>query len=77
MGAKTLYIESFNGELLDKEVFYTLKVRVLTDRFRQTCDRVRPHNLLGYRPPTPMAVPPIDLVPILVSVTNRWYNYQG
>ena len=69
MGARTLYIEpgspwengyieSFNGklrdELLDREVFYTLlEVRVLTERYRRTYNRVRPHSSLGYRPPAP------------------------
>ena len=72
VGAKTLYIEpgspwengyieSFNGklrdELLDREVFYTLlEVRVLTERYRQTYNRVRPHSSLGYRLPAPMAL---------------------
>ena len=72
LGAKTLYIEpgspwengyieSFNGklrdELLDREVFYTLlEVRVLTERYRQTYSRVRPHSSLGYRLPAPMAL---------------------
>ena len=71
VGAKTLfimpgspwengYIESFNGklrdELLDREVFYTLKeVRVLTERWRQHYNQVRPHSSLGYRPPAPEA----------------------
>ena len=65
VGAKTLYIEpgspwengyveSFNGklrdELLDREVFYTLLgVQVLTEQYRQTYNRVRPHSHLGYR----------------------------
>ena len=56
VGARTLYIEpgspwengyieSFNGkfrdELLDREVFYTsLEVRVLTERFRRTYNRI-------------------------------------
>ena len=67
MGAKTLYIEpgspwengyveSFNGklrdELLDREIFYTLQeVQVLTETYRQTYNRIRPHSSLGYRPP--------------------------
>ena len=68
------YIESFNGklrdELLDREIFYTLlEVRVLTERFRQTYNRIRPHSSLGYRPPAPEALMPADLVPKLVGVT--------
>ena len=69
VGAKTLYIEpgspwengyveSFNGklrdELLDREVFYTLlEVQVLTEQYRRTYNRFRPHSSLGYRPPAP------------------------
>ena len=74
VGARTLYIEpgspwengyieSFNGklrdELPDREVFYTLlEVRVLTERYRQTYNRIRPHSSLGYRPPAPETVMP-------------------
>ena len=68
------YIESFNGksgdELLGREFFYTLlEVRVLTERYRRTCNQVRPHNSLGYRPPTPEAPVPADPVPLLVGRT--------
>ena len=69
VGARTLYIEpgspwengyisSFNGklrdELLDRELFYTLlEVRVLTERYRQIYNCIRPHSSLGYRPSVP------------------------
>ena len=85
VGARTLYIEpgspwengyieSFNGklrdELLDREIFYTmLELRVLTERYRQTYNRVRPHSSLGYRPPPPETLLPVDPVPVLVGVT--------
>ena len=85
VGARTLYIEpgspwengyieSFNGklrdELLDKEVFYTLlEVRVLTERYRRTYNRIRPHSSLGYRPPAPEALLPADPVPVPVGLT--------
>ena len=85
VGARTLYIEpgspwengyiaSFNGklrdELLDREVFYTLlEVRVLTERYRRTYNRIRPHSSLGYRPPTPEALLPADPLPVLVGLT--------
>ena len=57
------YIESFNGklrdELLDRELFYTLlEVRVLTERYRQIYNRIRPHSSLAYRPPAPETVLP-------------------
>ena len=85
VGAKTLYIEpgspwengyveSFNSklrdELLDREVFYTLlEVRVLTEQYRQTYNRIRPHSSLGYRPPAAETLLPTDLVPVLVGLT--------
>ncbi len=85
VGAKTLYIEpgspwengyveSFNGklrdELLDREIFYTLQeVQVLTEEYRQTYNRIRPHSSLGYRPPAPQVVLAADMVPALVGLT--------
>ena len=85
VGARTLYIEpgspwengyleSFNvklrDELLDREVFYTLlEVRVLTERYRRTYNRIRPHSSLGHRPPAPEALLPADPVPVLAGLT--------
>ena len=85
VGARTLYIEpgspwengyieSFNGklrdELLDRELFYTLlEVRVLTERYRQTYNRIRPHSSLGYRPPAPVTFLPPEPLPVLVGLT--------
>lgn len=55
------YIESFNGklrdELLNGEIFYTLQeAKVLIERWRQEFDTIRPHSVLGYRPPAPEAM---------------------
>jgi transposase InsO family protein len=52
------YIESFNGklryELLDGEIFDTvIEARVITERWRQHYNKIRPHSSLGYRPPAP------------------------
>ena len=85
MGAKTLYIEpgsswengyveSFNGklrdELLDRETFYALReVRILTEQYRHTYNRVRPHSSLGYRPPESAAVLTAETIPELVGLT--------
>jgi transposase InsO family protein len=60
------YIESFNGklrdELLNGEIFYTLlEARVLTENCRREYNRVRPHSSLGYRPPAPEAIGPLDI----------------
>ncbi len=65
---------SFNGklrdELLDREVFYTLlEARVLTERYSRTYNRIRSHRSLGYRPPAPEALLPVDPVPMLVGLT--------
>ena len=67
-------MESFNGklrdELLDREVFYTLLgVQVLPGQYRQTCNRVRPHSSLGYRPPAPETIWPAEPVSALVGLT--------
>ncbi len=57
-------------ELLDREVFYTLlEVQVLTEQYRQTYNRIRPHISLGYRPPAPETILPDNLVPVLVRLT--------
>jgi len=85
VGARTLYIEpgspwengyveSFNGklrdELLDREIFYTLKeVQILTEQYRKTYNHIRPHSSLGYRPPAPQAVLAAEPIPELVGLT--------
>lgn len=61
------YIESFNGklrdELLNGEIFDTiLEVRVITENGRQQHNKVLPHSFLGYRPPAPEAVLPVQIV---------------
>jgi transposase InsO family protein len=68
------YIESFNGklrdELLDREIFYTLKeAKVLIANWRWEYNHFRPHSALGYRPPAPEAIepPPLRLVAGLTS----------
>ena len=65
------YIESFNGksraELLDRgPSIRCWRLGVLTERYRRTYNRVRPHSSLGYRPPAPEALLPAD--PVLVPV---------
>jgi len=55
------YNESFNGkfrdELLNGEIFYTLKeAQILIEQWRQHYNTVRPHSSLGYRPPAPESV---------------------
>jgi putative transposase len=52
------YVESFIGklrdELLNREIFYTLKeATILIEQWRRHYNGVRPHSALGYRPPAP------------------------
>jgi len=54
------YNESFNGrlrdELLNGEVFYTLKeAQVILEQWRHHYNHIRPHSSLNYQPPAPMA----------------------
>jgi transposase InsO family protein len=85
VGSKTLYIEpgspwengyieSFNGklrdELLDREVFYTLReAQILVEQYRQTYNKIRPHSSLGYRPPAPETFEFSTRTPILAGLT--------
>ena len=56
--------------VLGREVFYTLlEVWVLTERYRQPYNRVRPHSSLGYRPPAPETLMPAEPLPVLVGLT--------
>ena len=60
------YVESFNGklrdELLNGEIFYSLKeAKVLIERWRRHYNTVRPHSALGYKPPAPEAVLPVQV----------------
>ena len=84
IGVKTLFIEpgspwengyneSFNGklrdELLNGEVFYTLKeAQVLIERWRQEYNTIRPHSALKYKPPAPEAIKPKLLDPTWLQI---------
>jgi len=84
IGVKTLFIEpgspwengyneSFNGklrdELLNGEVFYTLKeAQVLIERWRQEYNTFRPHSALKYKPPVPEAILPRILDPTWLQI---------
>jgi putative transposase len=81
VGAKTAYIEpgspwengyceSFNArfrdELLKGEIFYSLKeAQIVIEEWRKHYNTVRPHSALGYRPPTPESIVPLDQKPIM------------
>ena len=81
VGAKTAYIEpgspwengyceSFNArlrdELLNGEVFYTLKeAQIIIEQWRKHYNTKRPHSALGYRPPAPETIIPMVPRPIM------------
>ncbi|MEO0427319.1 MAG: IS3 family transposase [Pseudomonadota bacterium] len=64
------YCESFNArfrdELLNREIFFTLHgAQILIEQWRRHYNTVRPHSALGYRPPAPEAIIPVDQRPIM------------
>ena len=79
VGSKTAYIvspwengycESFNArfrdELLIGEIFYTLKeAQIIIEEWRKHYNTKRPHSALGYRPPAPETIVPMDQRPIM------------
>lgn len=53
-------------ELLDGEVFYTLReAQMLIERWRRHYNTVRPHSAFGYRPPPPEVIVPMDHRPTM------------
>ena len=53
---------STRDELLDRELFYTLaEAQILTERWRQEYNHLRPHSALSYRPPAPEVIAPLPL----------------
>ncbi len=64
------YIESFNArfrdELLNGEIFYTLReAQVVIEEWRRHYNTVRPHSALGWKPPAPEAIVPMDRRPVM------------
>ena len=43
-----------------------MEVRVLTEQYRQACNRTKPHRSLDYR--VPEILKPADPVPVLVGL---------
>jgi putative transposase len=69
------YVESFNGkmrdELLNREVFTTLlEAKVLVERWRREYNQVKPHSSLGYRPPAPEAIMPLEKESLTLGVVQ-------
>ena len=81
VGARTAYIEpgspwengfceSFNGrmrdELLNGEIFYSLReAQIIIEEWRKHYNTKRPHSALGYRPPAPETIIPMESRPIM------------
>ena len=81
VGAKTAYIEpgspwengyceSFNArfrdELLNRELFYTLKeAKILIEQWRIHYNTITPHSALGYRPPAPESIVTMEQRPTM------------
>ena len=64
------YCESFNArfrdELLDGEIFYGLReAQILIEKWRKHYNTKRPHSALGYRPPAPETIVPMDRRPVM------------
>lgn len=64
------YCESFNArfrdELLNGEVFYSLKeAQIVIEQWRRHYNTVRPHSALGYKPPAPETIVTMDQRPIM------------
>ncbi len=59
------YCNSFNArfrdELLNSEIFFSLrKAQILIEQWRRHYNTVRPHSAIGYRPPAPETLIPVD-----------------
>jgi putative transposase len=60
------YIESFNGklrdELLNGEIFDTiLEAKVITEKWREHYNKIRPHSSLKFAPPVPEVILPLQV----------------
>ncbi|SPH18246.1 hypothetical protein DEA8626_01778 [Defluviimonas aquaemixtae] len=81
VGAKTTYIEPgspwqngycesvnarFRNELLNGEIFYSLReAKILIERWRRHYNTKRPPSALGFRPPAPETIVPMDDRPVM------------
>ena len=62
----------FRGELLNGEIFYSLKEsQIVIEQWRRHYNTKRPHNSLGYQPPTPEAIIPLQQRPPMNQHSNR------
>ena len=52
--------QSFRDELLNGEIFYSLKeAKIVIKQWRKRYNTIRPHSSLGCRPPAPQSFAPL------------------
>jgi len=60
-GYRESYNSRFRDELLNGETFYSLcEAQILIEQWRRPYHTKRPHSALGYRPPAPETIIPMD-----------------
>lgn len=53
-------------ELLNRELFYSLReAQIVIEGWRKHYNKKRPHSALGYRPPAPETIVPMDPRPVM------------
>ncbi len=56
----------FRDELLNGEIFYSLKeAQIIIEEWRKHYNTKRQHSALGYRPPAPETIIPLDQRPVM------------
>ena len=59
------------------EIFYSLReAQIIIESGRKHYNTKRPHSALGYRPPAPEAIAPMDQRPIMHQLSN-WTTQMG
>ena len=60
------FVFHIRDELLNGEIFHTLKeAQIIIEQWRRRYNMKRPHSALGYRPPAPEAIVPMDQRPVM------------
>ena len=75
------YIESFNARCRDERLnggsVYSLReARIVIEQWRNHDNTKRPHSALGYRPPAPEPIVPMDQRPVM-NEQSTWTNWSG
>jgi transposase InsO family protein len=65
-GARKATSVRIRDELLNGEVFCSAReARIVIEQWRRNYNTVRPHSALGYRPPAPESIIPMDRRPLM------------